>query len=389
MQTLINNLRNQLSDFIEQRRDLIMILKGDQAGVSLTINMLRELEQDPGTDLFLLVSGVMGDAPSVADALSSQIQSEVETANMQAEELGQPLLPDFPDRLLDSSVDPIVRIEESMTYVRKLLDPTGGHRVVVGFFPTSINDPAAFHKVIKALSPTKSYADWMRGVRIIFCDHSMVPIKDVDEIGATQFVRYDLTHEGIQSALYDDLENESLPDEQRVNAAHQLAIFDRAYGRPEQATEKLDYLLGYYQSTENLVLQAFVMQGHGDVQKQEKNYDAARDWYECAIHAACKAESSQATQLILKSLAELEQEVGNVERSREVFTEAHRLADRNGNVGEVIEIEWEQARSLTALGRSSDAMALLQSTEDRCRELDLDYHLHKTKSLRRALTTVA
>ena len=120
MQSLVFELRAQLTNFIEQRQDLILLLKGDQAGIAISVNTLRELEQDPGHDLFLIVGGAFGKADSIADAVVDQVRAERDVTCQALSEEGRESLPPFPEQLDEepgkSDLDPVSRIKLAIQY---------------------------------------------------------------------------------------------------------------------------------------------------------------------------------------------------------------------------------------------------------------------------------
>ena len=376
MRTLVDNLRAQLSEFIEQREDLILLLKGDQAGTTISVNILRELEQDPGTDVFLIVSGVFGDARSIADAVVDQARAELSLAAEYLQESDGEPLPELPEDIDD--LPPLEKIHSILTYTSGLLDPEGNHRVVLGLFPNSILQPDEYHGLIKDLSPTGGIQAWMRGARLIFCDHSAAELETLEGCPRMRVVDYDLTHDGIQRSLYEDVENQDLPDADRVNAAYQLAIFDHAYDRPDEALEKLDYLLGYFQGTENEVMQAMVMHTTGDVYRKQNNLSRARYWYECATVPAINANSRQTLQKIVQSLGELEHEDGNESKAQAYLAQTRSMANVNGDAMTMIQAERSQAATYQAMGQLPEATATLEQTAHRCRGLGLDFELQLT-----------
>lgn len=381
MQSLVFELRAHLTEFIEQRNDLLLILKGDQAGISISVNSLRELEQNPGTDLFLVVSGAFGNADSIADCVVEQVRVERDIACQAMLELGREPLPELPPSL-DADVappqEPAERIKIAIQYASSLLEPEGNHRLVVGLFPSGIGIPDAYHALIRQLAPTSGLESWMQGVRIICCDHSSASVKSLNSLPRVRLANYDLSHESIQDAIYKDVQNESLTDSHRVNAVYQLAIFDCAYDRPDEALEKYDYLLGYFQGTENEVMQAMIMHSIGDVYRKLKQPVAARHWYECATSPAIHANSRQTLQMILRSLGELERECGNERKSQIYFAQMREFSNVNGDVLSVLHAERAQAQSFAHDGRSARAIATLEQSAHRCRSLGLEFELELT-----------
>ena len=378
MQNFVSAIRTQLHDFIEQRSDLVLVLQGDTSGMAISVNLLREFEQTPGTDLFLIVSGPFTDASSTADALANQIETERMLANQALEEDDSPALTEVPAEVLNQEADPIERIQQAIQYVASLIPEGGNHRLVVGLFPSTISDPAQYQALIKQLSPAAGIQTWMRGVRLVWCDHANLDPETYEGQTGIRVATYDMSHESIQQSLYDDVEDESLPDEQRVAAVYQLAIFDQAYDRKDDALEKLEYLLGYFQQTENEVMQALVMNTTGDVYRKAGDLESARHWYECATVPATNAKSQQALQAIVRSLAELEHQAGNEPKSQVYYSQLNELSSRNGDILSTLHSERQQAASYTVAGQHQAAAATLEQSAHKCRMLGLELELEQT-----------
>ncbi|MFK7767719.1 MAG: hypothetical protein AB8B55_10900 [Mariniblastus sp.] len=380
MQKIVGQLKQQIAYFIEQRSDLALLIKGDLGGLNIAIGVLREYEKFPSRDLFLLVGGVFTGIEAYADEIVNQVRNERDLAcdGFVAEGLneeGDEALPELPADLDDKSLDPLDRIKSAIQYSSSLLPKNGGHRLVVGITPMGIVAAKQFHQLIESLCPTNGYEAWMRNVRIVFYDHSSAEIEEIEETPGLQTGSYDFSQQAIQDALYQEVEDESLPDAQRVNALHQLAIFDHAYNRPDEAHEKFDYLLGYYQGTNDLIMQSLVMHGKGEAYRKERRYEDARHWLECAILPAEEAESPHVLQHILRSLAELESECGNQSLSQSYSGHAQTLATANGDVSSLTYLEGQQAQSMVKQGDMSQATKMLEESANRSRELELETEL--------------
>src|SRR5262249_32983803 len=120
----------------------------------------------------------------------------------------------------------------------------------------------------------------------------------------------DFSPAAIEASTAQDVEDEGLPIEQRMQALLTLACLDSAHGRVEAATPKFDMLLGYYQQTSNHALQAFVLNAFGDMERRRGDLDRAQHWYECASPPAVESRSPVVLATVTKNLGDLAYERG-------------------------------------------------------------------------------
>jgi tetratricopeptide (TPR) repeat protein len=90
-----------------------------------------------------------------------------------------------------------------------------------------------------------------------------------------------------------------------MHAVLQLALLDFAFERYPAAIEKHNLLLGHYQSTQDLGMQAFVVSGLGDIYRRTGDLERAAHWYECAVPLAAESGNAVVFQMVVANLAEL------------------------------------------------------------------------------------
>src|SRR5437016_3798320 len=96
MQALIEQLRQTFSDFIEQRDDLLLLCPCRDHDVAISLQILRDVDESSGTDLFLFFSQEFYDAASYVSSALKQLDTERQLACEAARLDGKPELPALP-----------------------------------------------------------------------------------------------------------------------------------------------------------------------------------------------------------------------------------------------------------------------------------------------------
>jgi tetratricopeptide (TPR) repeat protein len=128
---------------------------------------------------------------------------------------------------------------------------------------------------------------------------------DLTRAPRVRFAEADFSAAAIEAAIREDVGDESLPDEARMQALVTEASLDYAHGRSSDAIAKYQHALGHYQHTENLTMQAMVMHGLGDVCRRADMIDQALHWYECAAVPASQCAAPVVLAVVTRSLGQL------------------------------------------------------------------------------------
>jgi len=129
----------------------------------------------------------------------------------------------------------------------------------------------------------------------------------------------------MQAALRDGAADEGAPVEERMQALLSLAVLDYAHNRAADAVARFNHLLGYYQHTGNTVMQAFVLNGLGDVARRQGDADGARHWYECAVPPAIEGGDPIVLSGVVRNLGEAAYQRRQYAEAEQYFDHLHRL----------------------------------------------------------------
>ncbi len=169
MRRKFEELKQNLSWFLEQRENLVLVLDVTEHEVPYTLKMLDGIEQGRESDVFLAFAHEASDANAYADRVMADVRTQVEAVNGIRQADGLPPWPELPSECRDLRKGPAERIKAVLRYVRARL-PEGDHRIVLSLLPVVVGDAAAYARVVGGLLPRQGLESWMVGVRIIARD---------------------------------------------------------------------------------------------------------------------------------------------------------------------------------------------------------------------------
>jgi tetratricopeptide (TPR) repeat protein len=377
MKKLFAQLSNDLRGFIEQRDDLMLLADCTSADGALVLQTLRDIEQESGTDVFLLFADNFVEPDSFVNAAVDRLKEDHHLACEGLAEEGRLPLPAMPASLFDQSRSAATRLAEAIGFARSLLPIGGDHRLVWAMMPLEISDWATYLQLASTLAPWKGVQSWMRGIRLLFryqreADPGDLPLVAAPRVRAQGI---DLGPAAIGASLLAEAEDPELTDEERMQALLTAAYLDSAHNRSEAAINKFNLLLGYYQHNGNLLMQALVIKGLGDVAFRNDNLAQAQHWYECALLPVSEAKEASVLAELVKSLGEIAYKQGRFADAEQYFDGLDKLrAHLLDPEGKAQALEWrglsqEKQAAYDRAGSSWEGAAQL------CRSIGLSHFL--------------
>lgn len=238
--------------------------------------------------------------------------------------------------------------------------------------------------MVSTFVPWQGPQEWMKGLRVLFRD-VVSPQHPLLQGPRVRMLKVDMGPAAIQASRERQVEDESLPLEERMQALLNLAILDYAHGRPMEAIAKYKLLLGHYQQSGNTPMQALVMHGIGDVFQRAGAHEQAQHWYECAILPAAQSKAPFVLAIVVRSLGDLAFVRKRYAEAEQYFHQLDRLASSLGDAE-------SKARALEYRGlsqeRQGDLIRAIRSWEDAatlCRSIHMPLCLRPClEHLRRA-----
>ena len=323
MERLIQRIQQQLQAFVDQRDDALLVLSGTDADTAIVLQILRGMEQAAEDDVFLLFADPFDDVDSWVNTCVGRLKEELLAANQWLEEEQQQPLAELPDGIFDPSLSGEKRLMDAMLFVRSQFPRDGGRRLVWVMTPFSIADRAAFLNMLGPFFPTGDVQPWMRqGIRVIVRDEEGSTLR----AARARLLPVDLGPEAMEAALEEDVMDESLPAEERMQALMMTAMQDYAHGRKEDALAKNDLLLGHYQGMDDRPMQALVMNNIGDIHRLEGDLEQAQTWYESAVPPVASGENPVLFHTVVKNLADVVYAREDYPMAEECYSGADQLA---------------------------------------------------------------
>jgi len=379
MRKLLQRVQQQIRDFVEQRDDLVLVAACSDGDTPMALKILRDIEQGGGGDMFLLFGDAFNDAPSYVDIIIERLRAEHCLADEALSAEGEEGLAQMPETLFDETKPPAQRLLEAILFARSLVPHESGELLIWALCPVSIADREEYLKLITGLIPYWGVQPWMRqGIRLIFRDLSLAETvgADLSEAPRTRLLPLDLGPEALAESLDQEVDDESLPLEQRMQSLLMLATQDFGYGRTADALTKYDLLLGHYQNTKDARMQAVTINGIGDVYQREEQLDKARQWYESAVPLATESEDAVILYTVVMNLGDVTYKQQDFAVAEECYDGGDKLAAKMGNPeAKVVALE-RRGLSREQQGAHDKAVESWEGAVQLCRAIgDMDHFL--------------
>jgi hypothetical protein len=284
MQRKLDELRETLGGFVEQRESLLLVVSAADPELAYVLKTLEGLDDTSPADLFLVFAEPFTEASAYASAIMTSLRAQIEVAQAPRAERGEDPLPPLPDVCDDESAPPPARLRAAIDHVASLLPPEDGNRAIWGFLPLQVANHEAYARLVGEFVPWKGPEAWMRGLRVIARDDRARPFlaPGLRKLAAPRVLIYDLdmSPEALNDALVKEAGNRSLPVASRMAALLQIASLDHAHKRYPQAIEKYGVLYTYYGQREDKAMQALTLQGAGDSLRRMHDGKGARVKYQ-------------------------------------------------------------------------------------------------------------
>jgi len=379
MRKLFKALESELEEFVNQRDDLVMIASANDNDAPILLKLLRDIEQKQGTDVFLLFADDFVQPGAYVSVIAERLREEHRMACEALKEDGKPPLRAMPDDIFNAALPPLDRLWKAICFARSLIPGEGGHRLVWVACPQKIADRREYLRLVTCFVPRGMIQPWMRGVRLVFRDQpdSLDFAPGLARAPRTRVLPVDLGPAAMEKSMRDDVEDDGLPLEDRMQSLAMLASLDSAHGRTDDAIAKYKVLLGHYQSTNNQPMQAFVLNAFGDMFQRKGELDRAQYWYECAVPPVVESKDPVLMAAVVKNLGEVSYKRQQFSDAEQYFDGLDRLAAHNLDPETKVQaIEWK-GLSQEKQGRVREAVASWDGAATLCRSIGLPPLLKK------------
>lgn len=288
MYARLKEVQDVLADFVHQDRRQALVVRATNVELIYLLKMVESLdEREPAHVFGLFPQPVTGDAGAYVSSVLSALRSQVEPVNQLRVADGKPAWPAFPAACDDPRTRPAHRLRAGIAHAASLVPGGPEHRLVISLFPQSIDKPASYAEALGAVMPGGAGPEiaepaWPR-VRLIVRDDGAAPVlipalrrmKNPDVL----VFEPELSPPALMDSMAREASDPTTPEPKRMQMLTELAALDYAHGRLDEAVAKYQILYDYYRRSDAPLMQAFVLQGVGDVLRRIGRVPLARERY--------------------------------------------------------------------------------------------------------------
>ncbi|HEY3595006.1 MAG TPA: hypothetical protein VGL13_14075, partial [Polyangiaceae bacterium] len=297
------------------------------------LKIVESLDQQDQSQLFgLFPQPVAGNDSAYVGTILNSLRTQLDTVSQMRVKIGETPWPAFPPECSDARLAPTRRLRKGVAHAASIVSGGPEHRLVFCLTPQAVENPAAYLNAVSALLPPYQQPVepvWPR-VRLILRDDGDRPIlveKLRREKNAEVLVyEPDLTPEALMDAMAREVVDPAVPEASRMQLLAQLASLDSAYGRFDDAIAKFAVLYDYFKRQNVLVMQAFVLQGLGDIARRTGRLPLAKERYGQGLTLALGTEAPVMMLTLALSIGDVSLELGHYEDAAGHLEIARKLA---------------------------------------------------------------
>jgi tetratricopeptide (TPR) repeat protein len=286
MPSKLTEAQDTLAEFVRQDRYQTLVIRATDVELIYFLKMVQALDQREPAHVFgLFAQSVSGDAGAYVASVLEGLRAQLEPVDQLRVADGSPAWPPLPPACSDRALPAGRRLRAGIAHAARLISGGIEHRLVFCLLPQAIERPRAYADALSGLlspQPAPLEPEWPR-VRVILRDDGNRPeiIEAVRRAKNPDVLIYepDLSPPALMDAMAREVSSPGLPEAQRMQMLTELASLDYAYGRLDGASAKYEILYDYYRRHQVPAMQAFALQGSGDVLRRLGRLQAAKERY--------------------------------------------------------------------------------------------------------------
>ena len=361
-----------LKEFIEQPDYPTLVLDMDDGDAAFPFGVLQNWDRQWRSHVFLLFPFDCTSVDSYLQQCFDALAMQIDAANETLATDGQPAWPPLPLTCVDPRGHPGARLQAAIMHVRACVQAHAN--IVWAFVPSSIADVTGYTKLIVRLLALEGVENWMASHRFIVRDnhakpHLLPKLVQVDSRN-TCVLRVDFSVAKAADTLVQNLNNPKMPLSERMDALVQLAAFDLAHGRLEQALEKYDLLHAYHRQQGTISGRALALGGAADVVAAKGDEAQAKRYYQQALALAAPGKDLPVTLNLLMSVGKLCLRLEQYDEAEGYLELADRCAGRLVFLNAKIDAMENLGAAQFGAGKPAEAARTWDAAKNLCREFD-------------------
>lgn len=290
MRRILEKLQNEMAAFIDGRAHLGFVLSASDGDSAAAQMILGGLDEASSSELYWIIPDDFTDADTYVESCVANFSAKHVALMLTAEKEGI-YVPPVPSEVMEKGVLPALeRMKALIVFSRSLLPNIEGCSVVWGLMPMQVKNKPAYSVFMTSLWEHDFPFPWCHHVRLIVRD--LFPVSLFPTLGTTKRIQsssIDLSSDSLRKHLEEDISDESLPLEERINDTLILAGMDYSHGNYELSVKQYEIVHRYAVATNNPTLAAVSLNGAGEAHLMIKNSRAAGGYFEAALGAAAQA----------------------------------------------------------------------------------------------------
>jgi tetratricopeptide (TPR) repeat protein len=380
----LDELKQTLSGFVEQRESLLLVVSSADLEVPYVLKTLEGIDDTSPSDLFLTFAEPFTRAPEYAAAIMKHLRGQMAVARAKGE--GEPF-PPLPAICDDEAAPPPARLRAAVDHVAALVPARGGHKVVWGLLPLHVADQEGYARIVGQFVPWRGPEPWMRGLRVVARDDRerpfLSPALRKNKAPGVLLYEMDMSPEALNDALVKGAGDRSLAPADRMQALIQLAGLDVAYRRYPEALDKYRRLYDFYAEHHAPAMQAVALQGVGDVTRRQGDRKGAKLRYQQGLTLAMQTQALPVMLHLTYAIGDVSLELGDDRDAEGFFGLAEKLAGKLMNPYVKAQALEQQGIARTRLGDAAGALVAWRGADALCKAFS--YHERRRSVLERLI----
>jgi tetratricopeptide (TPR) repeat protein len=330
MRKVLEQVALRLQAFIAQRDDLALVVGCSGAESPLLFKILEALSEASSSELSWVFGETFAGPREYATAVVESFAAKHEAARLLQDKEGLEVWPAIPEALRELRLPPAQRLRGLMTFARSLLPAPEGLLVAWVMFPLAIADHDGYLGLMREVLRHEFPFPWCHHMRIILRDDASHPVlaSALDGSPRLAFYRPDLSQKSMEQALEQEIDDQRLPLEQRLQAVLITAGIDYAHKRHDQALQKYRLIFKFFAGKGELALAALALNGMGEVHLARGDKAEAAECFLAALIPSSEGQSPPLPVLtnVVLNLARLRASEENWADAEAYYDELQKLA---------------------------------------------------------------
>jgi tetratricopeptide (TPR) repeat protein len=285
MRKVFERVTERLRAFLAQRDDLALVVRCTAADGMAILQLLQTLEEESTSEMFWMFPEAFTTPAAYTSAVVAAFASKHGLVRLLQEKEGTSPWPTLPASVQDENLPPEQRLRELMVFARSLLPVPEGALLVWVMFPGEVGDRPAYARLMREVLRHEFPFPWCHHMRVLLRDDPADPVlhRNLREAPRIAWYEPDLSPRAMEKAMDEEVENESLPLGDRLQALLLTAGLDYSHQRYALALEKYQLIFQYHAHAGNNLLTAVALNGMGETHRATGNKAEASACFEAAM----------------------------------------------------------------------------------------------------------